>query len=242
MASVLKTQQQTATIRAIDYGGVAVPRPSAWFKTVRESGFAGVIRDCMDAPFEADMDSATSAGLSFMAFQGYWTPAWRQPGATRAMAAIGALHQAQYPLGATLWLDWESVDIDAPTAVVWLTNWGTAVNMHGYRPALWVGANQPLSGEQLWSIPSIHLYGRTVSTVPAVPNCGYSLCQTTEGAALAGEPVDMDTVGPDQLGRMPMWAVPDVVKTPAPAPASAPISVTVSAPGYGPVVAVLKPS
>lgn len=229
--------QGGGALKGVDFGGTSAPKPTGWFESLA-TGFDFVVLDCMDPSYDADLAAALKAGLAVMTFQGYWAPAWNQSPATRAGSAVYYALKADYEKGAIIWLDWESVTLSAAASAHWIDAWAKAIAAGGYVPGLWVGEPQPLTSEQLWLLPNIQHYGRTSSaSVPTVANRGYQLIQTAEGDSYDGQPVDMDTLVPDQKGGVAPYmrnAAPSAILPPPP------VTLTISAPGFVSETVTLK--
>ena len=95
--------------------------------------------------------------------------------------------------------DWETPSTAATLddCEVWLEGAASTVVAGGYVAALYWGACPILSGVEAWAIPSVTLYYKSASTVPAVP-CGYVLVQTAVEKRVGALTVDLDTAQADQ--------------------------------------------
>jgi len=146
---------------------------------------------------------------------------------------ITQLRALGIPVGCTVWLDLEGLDAwntpaDKLTALI--EAWGADMVKAGYLACLYVGAPQPLTGKQLYSLKSITRYwlgqGRCVSKATATepsrdayPDCGWCMRQDWHGQkngmlwppphvpCPAGERVFVDTnsIQCDHKGRLPTW-------------------------------------
>ncbi|HEY3910393.1 MAG TPA: glycoside hydrolase domain-containing protein [Stellaceae bacterium] len=157
------------------------------------------------------------AGLALMAVQhcplSGWAPSaalGKQYGqsASHNAAAIG-LPFASTPagLGLSLWLDLEGVASWASAAdtIAYCNAWAGAVEAAGFLPGLYVGANQPLSGDELyWRLRVTH-YWRSASTVPDIPYRGYQMVQALAPSPVDGVAIDRDVVMADAFGALPTW-------------------------------------
>ena len=213
----LTTRLVPAVGRWLDFGSAL--HPPEWYQSVKLNGYHGVILDCMTPGVEHDYGAALEAGLAVMWFQGYWEPAWTggESGARRrAEQAVTLLQTWRVPVGTCLWLDseaWPS-GVSATDASAWITAWATAVTAGHLSPGLYVGANQPLNGEELWALPAIHRYWRSAGDVPTPSVRGYQLVQTAVNQVFNGFSVDTDEPQRDHLGGTP-WGI---VADPGPAP------------------------
>ena len=195
------------TLRTVTAGTLAdfstYGRPLAWYQSLRAAGYSGVILNMWNAGWNTDAATAWQAGLGVNLYQGWYGPAWDvMPDAiSRAGAMVTAAHRIALPGGTPLGLDLE--DVVGRTAVEmsqWITDWSGAIKQAGFAAALYVGANQPLSSEQLYmALPDVEHYWRSCSTVPDVYRRGYQLVQEC-GLTFEGWPIDRDTAGPDALG------------------------------------------
>lgn len=118
------------------------------------------------------------------------------PSTIRELTALGI------PEGVTVWLDVESVHEDAQTLIASINNWASHVSALGWQPGLYVGANQPLTGEQLYQLRVVR-YWKSMSQVTE-PSCGWSMVQAYKTTTIAGTQVDVDYVTYDYQSRLPM--------------------------------------
>jgi hypothetical protein len=74
-----------------------------------------------------------------------------------------------------------------------------------------VGAGQVLTGSELYSLPSVHLYWRGGSLGIPEPNCGFAIWQIPPlEQMVANTNVDVSVTGADLRGRRPMlWCADD---------------------------------
>ncbi|PSR20082.1 MAG: hypothetical protein C7B45_16655 [Sulfobacillus acidophilus] len=184
---------------------------ATWYQALLAQGIAAVFLDAATPGVLADIATALSMGLAVGLFQGYYTPAWAVPStaAQRAAAIVAIAQQAGFPAHATvpvtLWLDLEACGgVPATTIYAWVTNWGQVVQAAGYQAGVYVGAGQPLSGAQLYALPTITAYWRSASQVPDVPTRGYQLVQGVWNQSVDGVAVDYDTVQADAKGGLPV--------------------------------------
>lgn len=181
-----------------------------WYQALLQSGVQGVVLDGASPGVSADIQNALDAGLSVQLFQGYFTPAWAVPAqaTARANALVTLAKEVQWPSGSgapVLWLDLESTgNAPASALITWITNWGRVVQQAGFQAGLYNGPGHPLSGQQLWDIPTITHYWKSASNVPAIPQRGYQMIQTAFNQSFQGVAVDYDTVQADELGSLPV--------------------------------------
>ncbi len=169
----------------------------------------------------AEAQAILGAGLALMAVQHCPRPGWapsaalgQQYGhaAARNAAAIGlptASVGAGLGLGwgLSLWLDLEGVASWATAAdtIAYCNAWAGAVEAAGFQPGLYVGANQPLSGDELYWRLRVKSYWKSASTVPAIPYRGYQMVQALAPSPMVGVAIDRDVVMADAFGALPTW-------------------------------------
>lgn len=195
--------------KAVDFRNPG--RSLAWYQGIKAQGYDGVLIDLMSTGWQSDFAVALQAGLGVALFQGYYQPAWADPpaAAQRAQYAVQQAETVQYPARGPLYLDLENVDnADEAAMIAWVNTWSKTVSAPGFTPGLYVGANQPISGTNLYQalIYTSH-YWKSASTVPDVAHRGYQIVQTAEGQTLDGQAVDDDTFAPDALGDSALWVV-----------------------------------
>jgi len=80
------------------------------------------------------------------------------------------------------------------------------IALSGYVPLAYVGQPQPLSAQQLFQLPDVHLYWRGGSSNIPEPACSFALWQIPplDQVLVAGLRVDMSVAGEDLRGRPPM--------------------------------------
>lgn len=159
------------------------------------------------------------AGLALMAVQHCPRPGWAPTSALGRQygdAAIRNAAAAGLPVGISLWLDLEGVASYATSAdtIAYVNQWAAVVAAAGYTAGLYVGANQPLTGEELYWRLRVKQYWRSASIVPDIPYRGYCLAQALAPSPVDGISLDRDVVMADVFGGLPTWL----------APAAAPIS------------------
>lgn len=72
---------------------------------------------------------------------------------------------------------------------------------------------QPLTSEELYSLKHVRYWRgqgqvRDRHNALAAPACGWCMTQEYPSKMRGGISVDDDTIGPDKLGRLPVWAAP----------------------------------
>ena len=78
----------------------------------------------------------------------------------------------------------------------------------GYLPGVYVGANQPLSGDDLYWRLRVTNYWKSASTVPDIPYRGYQMVQALAPSPVDGVAVDRDVILADNFGGVPAWLAP----------------------------------
>lgn len=164
---------------------------------------------------KARLECVLDAGLAFMpvTFAGEY-----KDGAADEIAQLKALG---IPAGATVWLDLEGTDAWNTPAVdlmALINAWARDIKAAGFMPGLYVGAPQPLTGKQLYSL-GVQRYwlgiGRCVGKdgLDAYPDCGWCMRQDwhNQGMGLmwkdTGVFVDTNAIQCDHKGRLPAWVV-----------------------------------
>ncbi|MGH7115770.1 MAG: glycoside hydrolase domain-containing protein [Stellaceae bacterium] len=165
----------------------------------------------------AEARAILGAGLALMAVQHCPRPGWapsaalgRQYGlaAARNATAIGlAPASAGAGLGLSLWLDLEGVASWASAAdtIAYCNAWAGAVEAAGFLPGLYVGANQPLSGDELYWRLRIRSYWKSASIVPGIPYRGYQMVQALAPSPVGGVDIDRNVIMADNFGGLPKW-------------------------------------
>jgi hypothetical protein len=153
------------------------------------------------------------AGLSLMAVQHCPLPGWAPTAALGMQYGQVATANAQtvgLPTGTSLWLDLEGVASWATSAdtIAYVNAWTETVAAADYRPGLYVGANQPLTGDELYWRLKLTRYWRSASTVPDIPYRGYCMAQALAPSPIDGVSIDRDVAMADAFGGLPMWVAP----------------------------------
>lgn len=183
--------------------------------TLKSNGVDGVVA-YFESLTPAKLTNLTDAGLG-VAIVGYarkplsWTPN-AQVGdmdAQHALLATNALATALGfdPSGLIQWCDLEGVNGSGQQVVDYLTAFGSRVDTVKQIGGCYEGADQPLDGQALWSIPTIHAYWCSFSDVPKIPG-GYVMVQLWDSQPAPGGlgfEVDFDFAQKDRLGRQATW-------------------------------------
>ena len=154
------------------------------------------------------------AGLALMAVQHCPLAGWAPTaalGMQYGQAAATNAEAATLPVGTSLWLDLEGVASWATGAdtIAYVNAWAETVTAARYLPGLYVGANQPLGGDELYWRLKVTRYWRSASTVPAIPYRGYCMAQALMPSPVGGVVIDRDVVMADAFGGLPMWLAPE---------------------------------
>lgn len=155
------------------------------------------------------------AGLAFMpvTFAGEY-----KDGTADEIAQLKALG---IPAGATVWLDLEGINAwntPADELVKLINAWARDIKAGGWMPGLYVGAPQPLTGKQLYSLGVVRYWlgiGRCIGKdgLDAYPDCGWCMRQDWHGQKTGmmwkntSVFVDTNSVQCDHKGRLPVWVV-----------------------------------
>ncbi|HJU18989.1 MAG TPA: glycoside hydrolase domain-containing protein [Stellaceae bacterium] len=195
----------------------AIAAPTA--AMLAAAGVVGVVRYLSRATpnHPGDLSAAETAaiigaGLGLMAVQHAAPPRrwWPEAalGTAQGRAAAANAHDAGLSAGTTLWLDFEETapGATAADAIDYCNAWTREVIAGGFEPGLYVGPNQPLSGEDLYWRLALKIYWRSAAIVPDVPARGYAMRQSAP-RQLAGIIVDQDVVLGDAFGNRPHWSV-----------------------------------
>lgn len=188
----------------------------------RPLGIRGVIRYLsLGSPGRLDLDASEvsglhDAGLGVMAVQhahgAGWAPS-AQRGTQDGLCAAANAHHAALAVGCTVGCDLEGVATDAsPQAILdFAAAWWESAK--AYLPALYVGYQCGLTGEELMDKLPFQRYWSAGSIVPTPTRRGFccwqvppldQTLQTTAGPLK----YDLDIVGRDWLGGAPCWQVP----------------------------------
>lgn len=173
---------------------------------------------------ENELEAILLAGLRVGAVQHVRLPGWAASGSVGTTDGVHAGANAQLvglPKGVTLFLDLEGTVSSAPEVTAYVNAWASEVRARGYEAGLYVGAGQPLTGDELYHALSVDRYWRSFSQVPEVTRRGYTLLQLYPTVTLAsGLSVDVDALQEDYLGGTPTWAVAPGVASTLPSPSS----------------------
>jgi len=162
------------------------------------------------SPSEAQV--ILDAGLALMAVQHVSRPGWAPSstlGQQYGTAAATNAGSIGLPIGLSLWLDLEGVAPYASAAdvIAYVNAWAGAVRSVGYLPGLYVGANQPLSGDDLYWRLTVTRYWKSASKVPEIPYRGYCLAQALAPSPIDGVSIDRDVAMADNFGALATWLI-----------------------------------
>jgi hypothetical protein len=152
------------------------------------------------------------SGLALMAVQHCPRPGWApsaQLGDQYGQAAALNAAAIGLPPGMSLWFDLEGVAsyTTAEDTIAHVNAWAGEVESHGFSPGIYVGANQPLSGDELYWRLRVMRYWRSASTVPDIPYRGYCMAQALAPSPVDDVSIDRDVILADAFGGLPMWLV-----------------------------------
>jgi hypothetical protein len=135
-----------------------------------------------------------------------WTPS-ADLGAQRGAKAVSDAHAAAFPQGIDIYCDLEGSGGDVAATTAYLNAWARQVVDAGFIAGLYVGADQPLNGSQLYALAEFHRYWRSFSSGVPDPACGFCLVQLYPTTAISGIPVDFDFAQNDYQGRSALWLI-----------------------------------
>lgn len=136
---------------------------------------------------------------------------------------IAQLKALGVPAGVSVWLDLEGLDawnMPAHQLMALIEAWARDITAAGWMACLYVGAPQPLTGQQLYALKGIVRYwlgiGRCISLngLDAYPDCGWTMRQDWHNQGShglnwrgTGIYVDTNSIQCDHKGRLPKWVV-----------------------------------
>ena len=133
-----------------------------------------------------------------------WTPS-EQLGELDGNASMKRLAGLGVPtVGLYDWLDLEGCSAD-PTS--YLNRAAALIATQGRKAGLYVGAGGLLNGAQLYALPQITGYWRSLSRGIPEPQCGFMLSQLYPSTPCAGELVDFDFAQHDFESRAATWLI-----------------------------------
>lgn len=156
----------------------------------------------------AEIDVILGQNLGLSVVQHCPEPNW-MPNAESGMeyGNFGAAYAKKIglPLGMHIWLDLEMVN---PTAKVqditeYCSKWFDEIQAGGYIAGLYVGWNTMLSSYQLYMNLPFRAYWKGFNADIAVATRGYMITQHLQ-QTLNGMEFDPNTIGPDDIGDLPM--------------------------------------
>jgi len=177
---------------------------AANLKADRVDGIAGYL----GAMTPARLEDVLSEGLGFMpvTFAGEYND-----GPNDEVAQLQALG---IPAGTSVWLDLEGMKAFKTDPIVLAARidaWATTIEAHGWIPMLYVGVPQPLTSDELWRL-KVRGYWRGQGSIRdrynalAEPTgCGWMMTQMYPSHMRGSTWVDVNMVGQDYRGRVPMW-------------------------------------
>lgn len=148
-----------------------------------------------------ERDAILGAGLLLGLVQHCRNPGWTASGPLGQLDGTAAAHCAMiagYEPGAHLALDLEGLANVGQPVIDHCEAWAGAVLHAGWTPLLYVGYACGLTPDQLWGLPSFHLYWSDFGQ-RYVTNRGFALKQSPQ-VTIAGVPVDPNVASVDALG------------------------------------------
>ncbi len=174
--------------------------------TLRQAGISFVVR-YLGAISQAERDNILAAGLALSVVTYSRAEGWLPTsgmGTADGETDLAHLAAAGIPVGATVWIDLEGCGGAASAAMEWVNERAAVLAEGGYDVGLYVGSFQPLSAEQLYAIPTVDRYWRSLSSGVPEPACGWSMIQLWPTTTIGGTEVDVDVVQQDHKGRLPL--------------------------------------
>lgn len=220
----MKSAQAFVGARGVDSLPFSQGGTAAQAKALKESGidfFVGYLGAMTPARLSAVLD----AGLAFMpvTFAGEY-----KDGGADEVAQLKALG---LPKGTSVWLDLEGLEawkMDPGALMRLINDWAAPIAANGWLPCLYVGAPQPLTSAELFSLRVYRYWwglGRCVDRTGALafpsptdrngkltePSCGWCMIQNFHGQKSGmmwkdtGVFVDTNIIQCDYRGRLPVW-------------------------------------
>jgi hypothetical protein len=159
---------------------------------------------------ERDLILASGLWLSVVTYgRTDWTGLGTDLGETDGSSDVDHLTVAGIPMGATVWIDLEGAPVNEATAITaWLNARSAALKAAGFDVGLYVGAGAGLTAAQLYALPNVDRYWRSLSNVPT-PDAGYAMLQLyPDDQIVAGTQVDVNVTQTDWQGRRAMFVRP----------------------------------
>jgi hypothetical protein len=177
---------------------------------LKAAGIDGVYR-YLGSLATPERDAILGAGLQLGVVTYSRDPNWVPTpgmGTTDGQGDLAHLQAAGIPDGVTPYIDLEGCAGTAEQATQWLEERCDVLENFSASLGLYVGSFQPLGATQLYALPRITSYWRSLSQGVPEPWCGWGVVQlrNVNGApvVIAGVEVDLDVVQADYKGRFPM--------------------------------------
>jgi hypothetical protein len=173
---------------------------------LKDQGFKFALR-YLGSVTAAELAIILDAGLCFMPVTYSRGAGWAP---TAAMGTSDGEEDVQHLkalgilTGCTVWIDLEGVNQTTPASVVsaWVNARATVLKAAGFDVGLYVGSDDILNNVQLYALPTIDRYWRSMSNVPT-PQCGFCLLQLYPTVTVANVEIDVDCIQQDWQGRLP---------------------------------------
>lgn len=156
----------------------------------------------------AEVQIILDAGLLFSPVTYSRSPGWlptSEMGISDGAQDVAHLQALGLPQGCTVWIDLEGVSLTATLQDLtdWINNRSLAIKNAGFDVGLYVGASDILDSAQLYALPYINRYWRSLSEVPS-PTCGFAMMQLYKSVIIANTLVDVDVIQYDFQDRLPL--------------------------------------
>jgi hypothetical protein len=167
------------------------------------------VAGCLTGP---ELQILLGAGLAVGAVQHVDSPPWSPT------AALGTAHGAYcaayakeigYAAGGSIYCDLEEVaaGTTAQQVIDYCNNWFDRVQSAGFTPGLYCGWNIVLTAEQLYYPLKFKSYWKAYNYDNGIAVRGFQIVQHPQ-ETLAGMDFDPNTIGPDDIGGLPMFLYP----------------------------------
>lgn len=108
-------------------------------------------------------------------------------------------------VGMNLWCDLEGCAGSVDQCEMYLNEFGATVAQEKGIAGVYVGADQPLNARELYALPNIRAYWRSLSGQIPEPKVGWQMVQLYPSTVVAGVPVDINFAQRDFARRAPQW-------------------------------------
>ena len=173
--------------------------------TLKNAGIGAVGR-YLENLSATERDGLFAAGLGILPLsEAPSSPLTKDFGLARAETLLAKAATIGVPAGAHLMVDFEAQQGAHADVLAYDEAVTFELARNGYVPLVYVGADQPLSGVELYAIPDAHLYWRGGSLNIPNPTCGFAIWQIPPlDQTISGMHADMNLTGADLRGRQPL--------------------------------------